>query len=251
MVWLPNEARYGAVKLYTDINIPSLIPHEDKNFGGSLVLDFSRRLVKTIHSKKYFRWRFSFPVFWCTKSVKFHFRWGTKPRDQKHETGNDSDVISGLQASQKNRFLQHSYFVLNNALLYHFSANGLAHNKKMTKKSVFREAWSPEMTSQSFPVSCFWSCGFVPHRKWNLTLLVHQNTGKENRYRIIFFAIHISSLRRFNRANKKIRHIHFNSLCFIWNIYLFLVSPISTTVIDSKSKAYRSVCHLILLWTLV
>ena len=25
----------------------------------------------------------------------------------------------------------------------------------MTEKSVFREAWSPELTSQSFPVSCF------------------------------------------------------------------------------------------------
>ena len=46
--------------------------------------------------------------------------------------------------------------------------------------------WSPEMTSQSFPVSCFWSWGFVPHRKWNLMLLVHQTTGKENRYWNIF-----------------------------------------------------------------
>ena len=25
----------------------------------------------------------------------------------------------------------------------------------MTKKSVFREAWDPELKSQSFPVSCF------------------------------------------------------------------------------------------------
>ena len=36
---------------------------------------------------------------------------------------------------------------------------------EMTEKSVFREAWSPELTSQSFPVSCFWCRGFVPHRK--------------------------------------------------------------------------------------
>ena len=43
MLWLPNEARYGAVKLLTDINIPSLITHEDKNFGGSLGLDFRKR----------------------------------------------------------------------------------------------------------------------------------------------------------------------------------------------------------------
>ena len=50
-------------------------------------------------------------MFWCTKSVKFHFRWGTKPRDQKQETGNKCDVISGLQASRKT-----DYFLLNNWL---------------------------------------------------------------------------------------------------------------------------------------
>ena len=43
-----------------------------------------------------------------------------------------------------------SYFLIDNALLYHFLANWLAHNKKMTEKSVFRETWGPEMTSQSF-----------------------------------------------------------------------------------------------------
>ena len=43
MLWLPNEARYEAVKLQTDINIQSLIPHEDKNIGGSLVLDVRKR----------------------------------------------------------------------------------------------------------------------------------------------------------------------------------------------------------------
>ena len=43
MLWLSNEARYRAAKLLTDINIPSLIPHEDKNCGGSLVLDFRKR----------------------------------------------------------------------------------------------------------------------------------------------------------------------------------------------------------------
>ena len=65
------------------------------------------------------------------------------------------------------------------------------------------------MTSQSFPVSC-WSRSFVPRRKWNSTLLIHQNTGKENRYRKIIFAILISTLGRFNRANnKQICHIHF------------------------------------------
>ena len=58
-----------------------------------------------------------------------------------------------------------SYFLINSALLYHFLANSLAHNQKMTEKSVFCKASSPEMMSQSFPVSCFWFRGFVPHQK--------------------------------------------------------------------------------------
>ena len=95
-----------------------------------------------------------------------------------------------------------SYFLIKNALLYHFLANWLAHNK-MTDKSVFGEAWSPELKSQSFPVSFFGCRGFVPHRKWNLMLLAHQNTVKENRYRKTFLATLISTLGRFNRANKK------------------------------------------------
>ena len=110
----------------------------------------------------------------------------------------------------KNRFLRRSYFLINNALLYHFLANWLPHNKRMSEKSVFREAWSPELTSQSFPVPCFWSHGFVPNRKWNLMLLVHQNTGKQNRYGKNFFSVVISTLGRFDRANKKKNcRIHF------------------------------------------
>ena len=72
-----------------------------------------------------------------------------------------------------------SYFLINNALMYHFLANLLAHNKKMTDKSVFHE------------VSCFWSRGFVPHRKWNFTFLVCQNMGEENHY-WIFFLLYLS-----------------------------------------------------------
>ena len=127
---------------------------------------------------------------------------GTKPRDQKQGTGNDCDVNSGLQASRNTDFSDVFLFLINNALLYHFLANWLAHNKKMTEKYVFREAWSPKLTSQSFPVSCFWCRGFVPHRKWNLMLLAHQNTGKEIAIEK-FFATLISTLGRFNRANKK------------------------------------------------
>ena len=78
-------------------------------------------------------------------------------------------------------------------------------NKKMSEQSVFREAQSPEMMSQLFLVSCFWFCGFVPHRKWNLTLLVHQNTGKENCY----------------RANNEKSVIY--TLRVNWNIFFFIL----------------------------
>ena len=42
MLWFPNEASYCAEKLLTDINMPPILPDEDKNFGGSLVLDFRK-----------------------------------------------------------------------------------------------------------------------------------------------------------------------------------------------------------------
>ena len=94
-------------------------------------------------------------MFWRTKTVKFHFWWGAKPRDQKQENGNDSDVISGLKVLGKQISPAFSYFLINNALLYRILANWLAHNKKMTKKYAFCKVPSPEMTSKSFPVPCF------------------------------------------------------------------------------------------------
>ena len=103
-----------------------------------------------------------------------------------------------------------SYFPINNTQLYHFLANLLVHNKEMTEKSVFWEAWSPEMMSQSFPVSCFWSHSFVSHQKWNFTFLVHQNMGKKNRYWIYLFLLYLSvHCGDFIEQIKKICHIHF------------------------------------------
>ena len=116
----------------------------------------------------------------------------------------------------------------------------------MTEKSVFREAWSPELTSQSFPVSCFWCRGFVPHRKWHLTLLAHQNTGKENRYRKTFL-LHLSAhWERFNQANKKNLSSHGPVQDFltprrdlhgyIWATYVGVFPR--TPQVRSKSKIY-------------
>ena len=121
---------------------------------------------------------------------------------QNHDTKNDCDVNSGFQASRKTDF---SVNLLRNGTI----VRCLWENKKTLERSVFREAWSPELTSQSFPVPWFWSHGFVPHRKWNLMLLVHQNTGKENRYGktfLLYLSVHWGDL---IEQIKKICHIHF------------------------------------------
>ena len=137
-------------------------------------------------------------MFWSTKSVKFHFRWGAKPRDQKYRRlGTIGTSIQDSKPHEKQISQSFSYCELINLLRNGTIVCRLWKNKKTSEKSVFREAWSPELTSQSFPVPCFWSRGFVPHQKWNLMLLVHQNTGKENRYGKNFFAVLISTLGRF------------------------------------------------------
>ena len=41
MRWFQNKGRYWAEKLQTDINLVHLLLDKDKNFGVSLVLDFS------------------------------------------------------------------------------------------------------------------------------------------------------------------------------------------------------------------
>ena len=79
----------------------------------------------------------------------------------------------------------------------------------MSEKSVFREAWSSEMTSQSLPVLCFWSRGFVPPPEVKLDAFGTSKYGEGKSLSKKLFAILIRILRRSNRANKKICHIHF------------------------------------------
>ena len=77
---------------------------------------------------------------------------------------------------------------------------------KLSEKSVFRKASSPEMMSQSFPVSCFWFRGFVPRPEVKFGVFVHQNTGRENQYRnifLLFLAVHCGD---FIKKIKKICH---------------------------------------------
>ena len=95
-----------------------------------------------------------------------------------------------------------SYFLINNALLYHSLVNWLAHNKKMTEKSVFLRSLKSWNDVTIIPRLLFLVSRLCTPPEINFTFLIHQNTGKENRYRKFFFAILISALRRFNRANK-------------------------------------------------
>ena len=65
-------------------------------------------------------------------------------------------------------------------------------------------------------------------------LLVHQNTGKENRYGKKFFAVLISTLGRFDRANKKkICHIHFKR-----PIYHFPATSFNRGVVSRENSIY-------------
>ena len=164
-------------------------------------------------AKFFFDSDFPSPCFDVPKASNF-----TSGGVQNRDTNNRGlgTIVTSIQDSkprEKQIFQSFSYCELINLLRNGTIVRCLWENKKTAEKSVFREAWSPELTSQSFPVPCFWSRGFVLHRKWNLMLLVHQNTGKENRYGKNFSAVLISSFGRFDRANeKKICHIHFKTV---------------------------------------
>ena len=71
MLWFPIEARYWALKLQTDTNLPPLMPDEDKNFHGSIVLDFRKwwHHVKTIYCGIY-----SQPSFNVITVVRKHLK---------------------------------------------------------------------------------------------------------------------------------------------------------------------------------
>ena len=76
-------------------------------------------------------------------------------------------------------------------------------NKKKSEKSVFREAWSPEMTLQSFPVPRFGLAVLYPTGSeiwciWYIKARERKIAMEKN-----FFAVFIITLGRFDRANKK------------------------------------------------
>ena len=64
---------------------------------------------------------------------------------------------------------------------------------KMSEKCVFREAWSPEMTSHSFPVSCFLSRAFVPPEREVSRFRYIKTRGREIAIEVFwFFLLYLS-----------------------------------------------------------
>ena len=164
-------------------------------------LNFPNVLISV--AKKIFDSDFPSPCFDVPKASNFTSG-GVQNRDtENRKLGTIVTSIQDSKPREKQISQSFSYCELINLLRNGTIVRCLWENKKTSGKSVFCEARSPELMSQSFPVPCFWPRGFVPHRKWNLMLLVHQNRGKENGYGKNFFATLISTLGKFNRANKK------------------------------------------------
>ena len=49
--------------------------------------------------------------------------------------------------------------------MHHFLGKFLAHNNKMSEKSILQESLNPKMTPRSFPVFVFALINFVSNRK--------------------------------------------------------------------------------------
>ena len=174
---------------------------------------YRKTIFSLAYSKNIFSIAISFPVFRCTKSIKFHFRWGTKLRNQKQETGNDCDVNqSGLQASQKTDFSDVFLFSYKQRTTVPFLSKSISSQWENDWEICFSgglESWNDVtiLPSLLFLVSRFCTPPEVKYDAFDTS-----KHGKGNRYRKYIFAILSSTLGRFNRANKKkICHIHFKN----------------------------------------
>ena len=114
-------------------------------------------------------------MFWRTKNVKFHFRWGTKPRDQNRRLGMIVTSFQDFKLSGKQISQSFSYCELTGQ--WAPGANHFA-NKKMSEKSVFPEASSWNDVTIIFNL-LFWPRGFVFHRKWNSRFWYVKTRGRK------------------------------------------------------------------------
>ena len=141
-------------------------------------------------------------MFWCTKSVKFHFRWGKNRKTKNRRLGTIVTSFQAFKLREKQISPTFSYFVINNAPLHHFLANWLANNKKITEKFVFLrslKSWNDVaiIPSVLFLASWFWT---PPEVKFDASGASKHEEGKSLSK---IFAIHINTFRRCNRASKK------------------------------------------------
>ena len=142
-------------------------------------------------------------MFWCTNSVKCHFRWGTKPRAQKQETGNNFDAFSGLQASRKTDFSDIFLFSYKQRTTVPLLSKLISSQKENDWEICFSRSLMSWNDVTIIPSVLFLISRFCTTPEVKFDAFSTQNTGRKNRYGNFFLAIHISTLRRFNRANKK------------------------------------------------
>ena len=139
------------------------------------------------------------PVFWCTKSVKFHFRWGTRPRDQKQETGNDCDVISRIQASRKTDFSDISYFSFKQRTILPFLSELISSQYENDWKICFSR--SLKSIPSVIPSVLFLVSRFCTPPEMKFDAFGISKHGKGKSLSKFFLSYTYKTLRRFNRAN--------------------------------------------------
>ena len=119
----------------------------------------SPQFTDKYRKKSFFHSDFPFPCFDVPKASNF-----TSGGVQNRETKSRGlgTIVTSIQDSkprEKQISPTFSYFLRTNALLYHFSANWLAHNKKMTEKSF-------QSQSAVFGVAVLYPTGSEIWRFW-------------------------------------------------------------------------------------
>ena len=146
------------------------------------------------NSKNMFNSDFPSPCFDVPKTWNFTSG-GVQTRKTKNRwLGMIVMSLQDLKFLRKQISPTFSYFLINNVLWYHFLANSLVHNKKMTEKTF---------PSQLLPVTCFWSHGFQ-----NGGHIFDSSKHGEGKWlsNVFCFAILTIILWRFYRAKKNVSY---------------------------------------------
>ena len=157
-------------------------------------------------------------MFWFTKSIKFHFRWGTKPRDQKLGTGNDCDVNSGLQVSPKTDFSDVFLFSHKQRTIVPFLSKLISSQEENDWEICFSRGLESGIDVAIVPSLLFLVSRFCTPPEVKFDAFRTSKHGEGKSLSKFFFATLISTLGRFNRANKKKSVIHFKEQ-LPWSLY--------------------------------